>query len=205
MSSVAVYGRVVSHQTLDDSTPLQPIEPYGQSKAEAEAVTVKACDGHAMTWTVVRPPLVYGPRAPGNFGRLVDLVRRGVPLPLAAANAPRSYIGLDNLVSALECAARHPDAANQAFVVSDGQDVSTAQMIRLIAQGLGRSPRLWWLPESLLRVGAAVVGRAGDASRILDPLHIDSSRFRDTLCWQPPVSMENGLNRTVVSASTGFA
>lgn len=205
VSSIAVYGRGITSQPLDDATLLEPAEPYGLSKAEAELATARACECHAMTWTVVRPPLVYGPVAPGNFRRLVGLVRRGIPLPLAAANAPRSYIGLDNLVSALECAARHPGAARQAFLVSDGEDVGTAQLIRWIAAGLGQRPRLWWVPEPLLRLGAEAVGRADDAARLLDPLRIDSRRFRDTLQWRPPLSLEEGIRRSVAHVSRGAA
>lgn len=199
VSSIAVYGCRVAAQPLDETTPVAPGDHYGQSKADAEAAIAQVCDGRSMEWTVVRPPLVYGPGAPGNFRRLVGLVRSGIPLPLAAATAPRSYMGLDNLVSALECAARHPDAAKRTFVLSDGQDVSTAQLIRWIAEGLGCRARLWWLPERLLRAGAALVGRAGDASRLLDPLRVDSRRFRQTLRWQPPVSVEDGVRCSVAS------
>jgi nucleoside-diphosphate-sugar epimerase len=156
-----------------------------------------------MAWTVVRPPLVYGPSAPGNFGRLVGLVRRGIPLPFAAVNAPRSYIGLDNLVSALERAVTHPAAANQAFLVSDGQDVGAAQLVRWIALGLGRCPRLWRVPESLLRSCAGALGRADDAARLLDPMHIDSRRFRETLHWEPHMSVEEGVRRSVAGVDAG--
>lgn len=199
VSSIAVYGRGVAAAPLDEATPLAPADAYGRSKVEAEKAIARAAEGHAMTWTVVRPPLVYGPGAPGNFRRLVDLVRRGIPLPLAAARAPRSYVGLDNLVSALVRAATHPGAANRCFVVSDGQDVGTADLIRLIAEGLGRAPRLWWVPEAVLRVGAAAAGRAGDASRLLDPLRIDSGRIRDALGWRAPVSLADGIRQSVAS------
>lgn len=205
VSSIAVYSRKAATQGLDEASPLAPDDPYGRSKAEAEVALVEAAQGSVMTWTVIRPPLVYGPDAPGNFRRLVGLVRRGIPLPLAAANAPRSYIGLDNLVSALECAARQPEAANQAYLVSDGEEAGTAQLIRWIAQGLARPPRLFCVPEAALRLGAAAVGRASDAARLLDPLRVDSRRFRDTLRWQPPVSFEEGVRHSVASASTRAA
>lgn len=199
VSSIAVYGRGGGADALDETTPLAPTDAYGRSKVDAERAIARAAEGHAMTWVVVRPPLVYGPAAPGNFRRLVGLVRSGLPLPLSAARAPRSYVGLDNLVSALVCVATHPDAANQCFVVADGQDVGTAQLIRLIAEGMGRRPRLWWVPETVLRLAAAAAGRAGDAARLLDPLRIDSRRIRDTLGWHAPVSLEDGVRRSVAT------
>lgn len=202
VSSIAVYGRSVAAEALDESTPPAPKDPYGRSKLEAEQALARAAEGHAMTWTVVRPPLVYGPGAPGNFRRLVELVRRGVPLPLAAAHAPRSYVGIDNLVSALVSVSTHPNAANRCFVISDGQDVGTADLIRLIAQGLGRAPRLWWVPQAVLRLGAAAAGRSGDASRLLDALRVDSARIRESLGWKAPVSLEDGVRRSVATVST---
>jgi nucleoside-diphosphate-sugar epimerase len=201
VSSIAVYGHVSSIKMLNDYTKLNPVEPYGHSKAQAEEIIAKACLGNEMTWTVLRPPLVYGPNAPGNFGRLIELVRRRVPLPLAAANALRSYIGLENLVSALECAALHPNAANQAFVISDGQEICTAELIKVIAREMDCSPNLWWIPKPLLRVVASIFGRNGEASKLLDSLQIDSSRFRNTLNWQPPVSLVDGLSLSILNVN----
>lgn len=203
VSSIAVYGRTKVGETLDESSAVAPGDSYGKSKLEAEEALARAAEGTAMTWTVVRPPLVYGPQAPGNFRKLVELVRRGVPLPLAAARAPRSYVGIDNLISALVCLAAHPDAAGRCFVISDGQDVGTADLIRLIAQGMGRTPRLWWVPEPALRLALSAVGRGGDASRLLDALRIDSSRIRRELGWRPPVSLEDGVRRSVSGGSSG--
>lgn len=199
VSSIAVYGRGAGADTIDEATPTAPTDAYGQSKLDAEQAIARAAEGHAMTWVVVRPPLVYGPAAPGNYRRLVGLVRSGLPLPLSAARAPRSYVGLDNLVSALVCVATHPAAADQCFVVTDGEDVGTAQLIRWIAEGMGRAPRLWWVPEALLRLGAAAAGRGGDAARLLDPLRIDSRRIRDALGWQAPVPARDGVRRSVAT------
>lgn len=199
VSSIAVYGRSGGAGKLDETTPLAPTDAYGQSKVDAERAIPRAAEGHAMTWVVVRPPLVYGPDAPGNFRRLVGLVRSGLPLPLSATRAPRSYVALDNLVSALACVATHSGAANQCFVVTDGEDVGTAQLIRWIAEGMGRAPRLWWVPEAVLRFGATAIGRGGDAARLLDPLRIDSRRIRETLGWNAPVSPEEGVRRSVAT------
>lgn len=197
LSSVAVYGRKTKIKPIDDDTPFDPDGAYGQSKAHAEAIIARAANGTKMSWSVLRPPLVYGPNAPGNFRRLVKAVEAGVPLPLAAAKMPRSYIGLDNLVSAIIRVATHPCASNQGFVVSDGQDVSTAEMISLIAAGLGRPSRLWWAPESVLRLTAALLGRSTDAARLFDPLLIDSQKIKSQLGWQPLVGIEDGVRLAV--------
>jgi nucleoside-diphosphate-sugar epimerase len=197
VSSMAVYGRNCGSKLIDEMTPLTPNDAYGQSKMDAEEAIVASAEGHTMNWVVVRLPLVYGPGAPGNFRRLVGLVRSGLPLPLSAARSPRSYVGLDNLTSALVCVARHPAAANQCFVVTDGEDVSTVQLIRWIAEGMGRHPRLWWIPEELLRFGAAAIGRGDDAARLLDPLRSDSGRIREALGWRPPLSPKEGVLRSV--------
>jgi nucleoside-diphosphate-sugar epimerase len=199
VSSIAVYGRNVGADTIDEATPLAPTDAYGKSKVDAESAIARAAEGGVMSWVVVRPPLVYGPDAPGNFRRLVGLVRSGLPLPLLSARAPRSYVGLDNLVSALICLATHPAAANQCFVVTDGEDIGTAQLIRWIAKGMGRAPRLWWVPEAVLRLGAAATGRGADAARLLDPLRIDSRRIRETLGWSAPLSPEEGVRRSVAT------
>ncbi|QRJ65591.1 NAD-dependent epimerase/dehydratase family protein [Azospira restricta] len=198
LSSISVHGRRPGGGRIDEATPLAAEDAYGRSKANAERAVADAAAGERMTWTVVRPPLVYGPAAPGNFRRLVGLVRRGVPLPLRGAKAPRSYIGLDNLVSALICAATHPAAANRAFVVADDEDVGTADLIRLISDAMGRPARLWWIPEHLLRVVAAVVGRGGAAERLLDPLQVDCRQIMDALGWQPPLGLREGVRRAVL-------
>jgi nucleoside-diphosphate-sugar epimerase len=205
VSSISVYGCSGGAGKLDETTPLAPKDAYGQSKVDAERAIAFAAEGGGMAWVVVRPPLVYGPNAPGNFQRLVGLVRSGLPLPLSTARALRSYVGLDNLVSALACVATHPSAANQCFVVTDGEDVGTAQLIRWIAEGMGRAPRLWWVPEVVLRIGAAVTGRRGDAARLLDPLRIDSRRIRETLGWDAPVSPEEGVRRSVATVGVQLA
>lgn len=205
VSSMAVYGRRYGPEIIDEMTPLTPTDSYGQSKMEAERAIVASAEGQAMNWVVVRSPLVYGPGAPGNFRRLVGLVRSGLPLPLSAARALRSYVGLDNLISALVCIARHPAAANQCFVVTDGEDVSTAQLIRWIAEGMGRPPRLWWIPEGLLRFVAAATGRGGDAARLLDHLRSDSRRIRETLGWSPPLTPKEGVLRSVAAVGAELA
>jgi len=137
--------------------------------------------------------MVYGAGAPGNFRILAKWVRRGIPLPLLAARSPRSYIGIDNLIEALLCVTEHPKAANRIYLVSDNNDLGTADLISLMARALGRRPRLWWLPQWSLRLGAVFLGRAADAERILGGLQLDTAAIRNELGWTPHVPVEIGI------------
>ncbi len=199
LSSVAVHGR--QGGCLDESSPLHPADSNGRTKAIAEACLKKIAHATPMEWTVVRPPLVYGPGAPGNFRILARLIRRGIPLPLMAARAPRSYIGIDNLIAALLCVTAHPKAANRTYLVSDNNDLGTADLIRLMARALGRGPRLWWLPSWSLRLGAMLLGRAADAERVLGRLQLDTSAIRNELGWMPAIPIDVGIVLAMTNGS----
>jgi nucleoside-diphosphate-sugar epimerase len=141
--------------------------------------------------------MVYGAGARGNFRRLVGLVRTGLPLPLGAATAPRSFIGVDNFADAVISCLTHPRAANQVFLVSDAETTSTADFVRRIAGVLGRRAWLPAVPPSLLRPTFGLAGRALDFRRLFDPLDLDCSRIRTQLDWSPPMSLDEGLQRAV--------
>ncbi len=149
---------------------------------------------------VVRPPLVYGPGVKGNLARLLKLVRLGLPLPLGALQNKRSLIGLDNLVDLLIRCVDHPEAAGQTFLVSDGEDLSTPDLIRQMAAAMNRSPRLFPLPISLLRLAGSAFGKRAEIDRLVGSLQIDSSHTRRVLGWTPPVSVEEGVRRMVQGA-----
>ena len=197
LSTISVYGQKAGVNPINESTPFAPDNAYSESKVDAEALIVKIANGSRMAWTILRPPLVYGPNAPGNFRRLVKMIQAGVPLPLAAANQPRSYIGLDNLVSAIMRTATHQKARNQGFVVSDGQDISTSDLISLVAKALGCRSRLWWMPELAIRTAATLAGRSADASKLFDSLQIDSTKIRHQLGWAAPIPLEEGVHLAV--------
>jgi nucleoside-diphosphate-sugar epimerase len=146
---------------------------------------------------ILRPPLVYGPGARGNFARLVRLVARGVPLPLGAVRNRRSLLYVGNLVDAIVRALEHPAGANQSFMVSDGEDLSTPELVRRIARALGKPARLVPVPPALLRLGGTLAGRSADVARLLDDLVVDSSRIRARLDWTPPCRLDEGLDRSV--------
>jgi nucleoside-diphosphate-sugar epimerase len=146
-----------------------------------------------MAITIIRPTLVYGPNAPGNFGRLVKLVRSGVPLPLAAINNSRSMIALDNLTDFIARCVAHPGAANETFVVSDGEDLSTPTIIREIAAGIGKSPRLFPIPAPLLEICLATIGKRNLYHQLCESLCVDSSKSRSLLDWAPPLDARSAI------------
>ena len=148
-----------------------------------------------MEVVIIRPPLVYGPDAPGNFGSLMRWLRRGVPLPLGAIHNQRSLVALDNLVDLLVTCLMHHAAANQTFLVSDGDDVSTTQLLRRMGQAMGRPARLVPVPVCWLKLAAAMVGQRDVAQRLCGSLQVDIEKTRRLLGWTPPVSLDEGLKK----------
>jgi hypothetical protein len=146
---------------------------------------------------IIRPPLVYGPGVKANFRTLLEWIERGVPLPLASIQNKRSLVGLDNLVDLVITCIDHPGAANQTFMVSDNEDLSTPELISTISRAMGKSPRLFPFPVSVLRKVAEWVGRGSAAARLCDSLQVDIRHTMDTLGWRPPVSVEEGVQKTV--------
>ena len=171
-------------------------DPYSGSKAEAERLLGEASRHSGLECVIVRPPLVYGPRVKANFLRLMRLVDSGVPLPLASVANHRSLLFVGNLADALYTCIGHPRAAGQALSVSDGEDVSTPELIRRIARALGRPARLFPFPVALLRLAGGLAGQRQAIDRLTGDLTIDLSPIRAALGWRPPFSMELGLAET---------
>ena len=194
LSSIKVNGEetLPGQSYSEDSTPA-PIDPYGVSKWEAEQGLEKVCAQTGMEFVIIRPPLIYGPGVKANFQKLMGLVAKGLPLPLGALNNQRSILALDNLVSFIAEVVTNPLAANQRFLLSDGEDVSTTQLLKLIARGMGKSIWLLPVPAFFLRAAAQVLGASAAADRLLGSLQIDSSKARQLLQWQPPLSVEEGI------------
>ncbi|WP_237708640.1 NAD-dependent epimerase/dehydratase family protein [Marinobacterium stanieri] len=194
LSSIGVNG--VSNQapfTVNDSP--NPSEPYAYSKWEAEQGLLQIAEQTDMEVVIIRPPLVYGPNAPGNFGRLVRWVEKGIPLPLGAVHNHRTLVGLDNLVDLIRVCIDHPAAANQVILAGDDEDVSTTQILRGIAEGMGKSSRLIPVPESLLWAGACMLGKRVMAEKVLGSLQVDISETKRLLDWEPPYSFAEGMKR----------
>jgi nucleoside-diphosphate-sugar epimerase len=197
LSTTTVYGDRSRGRAFDESSPTAPATPYAQSKLDAERRVAEALAGSATELVILRPPLVYGPGAKGNFARLVRLVRRGVPLPLASVRNRRSLVFVGNLVDAIVRVLDHPAAAGRTYIVSDGEDISTPDLIARAAAALGRPPRLFAFPPALLRFAGVLLGRRDEIGRLLDDMAVDGSRIRVELGWRPPFSLTEGLAHSV--------
>ena len=206
LSSIGVNGVFtdVLPQPLDGGLPrfahddtANPVESYAISKWEAEQALWEISAETGLEVVVMRPPPVYGPSPKGKLAHLLKLVRSGVPLPLAAVKNKRSLIGLDNLVDILIRCIDHPAAAGQTFLVSDGEDLSTPDLLRHMAAAMGRSARLVPVPVSLLRLTGSALGKRAEIDRLVGSLQIDSSHTRQVLGWTPPVSVQEGIRRMV--------
>tara|TARA_Y100000758_G_scaffold276990_1_gene222126 strand:- start:2396 stop:3109 length:714 start_codon:yes stop_codon:yes gene_type:complete len=194
ISSIGVNGNVNTHPFTADDLP-NPAEHYALSKWEAEQGLWQMQQETGMEVVIIRPPLVYGPGAPGNFGSLVRWVERGVPLPLGAVHNSRALVGIDNLVDLIVRCIDHPSAANQVFLAGDGEDLSTTGLLRGVAKAMGKRGILLPVPAGLLLFGATLLGRKAMAQRLLGSLQVDISKTCELLDWQPPYTVEEGLRR----------
>ena len=194
ISSIGVNGNINTRPFCVDDQP-NPAEHYAQSKWEAEQGLMQLAAETDMEIVIIRPPLVYGSGAPGNFGSLVRWVEKGIPLPLGAIHNKRSLVGIDNLVNLIIRCIDHPAAANQVFLAGDGEDLSTSELLRGMAQAMGKPARLIPVPAGLLQFGATMLGKKAMAQRLLGSLQVDISKTCELLDWQPPYTVEEGLRR----------
>lgn len=199
LSSIKVSGEfteVGEAFTADDVSA--PEDPYGVSKHEAEQLLRQISAETGMEVVIIRPPLVYGPGVKANFESMMRWLARGVPLPLAAvAQNRRSLVALDNLVDLIVTCLNHPAAANQTFLVSDGEDLSTAELLKRMGAAMGHPAHLFYLPPVLLKLGATILNKLGIYQRLCGSLQLDIAKTRDLLGWTPPVSVDEGLRRAV--------
>jgi nucleoside-diphosphate-sugar epimerase len=195
LSSIKVNGELteVGHPFTADDAPA-PEDPYGLSKHEAEQALRQIAADTGMEVVIIRPPLVYGPGVKANFESMMRWLARGVPLPLAAVTQNRrSLVALDNLVDLIATCLSHPAAANQTFLVSDGEDLSTVDLLKRMGAALGCPARLFHLPSGLLKLGAALVRKPGIYQRLCGSLQLDIAKTRQLLGWSPLVSVDEGL------------
>ena len=195
ISSVKVNGEEAPASYTSDSLP-QPFECYGVSKWEAEQVLRCVEEETGLEVVIVRPTLVYGPGVKANFLNMMKAVQRGIPLPFASIDNKRSLIYVGNLADALAVCAMHPAAAGKTYLVSDGEDVSTPELIRRVASAMDMPARLFACSPSLLRLAGTVTGRGAAVNRLLGSLTVDSSMIRQDLGWLPPFTMDEGLRET---------
>ncbi|MDB5796429.1 MAG: hypothetical protein JWP36_331 [Paucimonas sp.] len=194
ISSVKVNGEAGHHAAQDEPAPA---DPYGVSKAEAEAGLHKIGAASGLETVVIRPPLVYGPGVGANFLRLMRAVDRGMVLPFGRVENRRSLIFVGNLASGIAQCLTHPAAAGRTWMISDGQDLSTPELVTMLAHHLGRPPRLMPVPVPVMRWAAAALGKSQEADRLLGNLTVDSDPIRNELGWQAPYSVDQGLAATV--------
>lgn len=199
VSTIKVNGEeTVPDRPFTADDPPAPLDPYGRSKAEAEAALLELAATSGMDVVIVRPPLVYGPGARANFLALTQWLARGVPLPLGAVrDNRRTLLALDNLIDLIERCIDHSAAANQIFLAGDGEDLSTAELLRRTAEAMQVRARLVNVPVSVLRAGGTILGRSAMVQRLCGSLQADISKTRRALDWQPPVGVDEGLRRAV--------
>lgn len=197
VSSVKVNGESTSSgRAFSEEDAPSPQDAYGLSKWEAEQALLEVARETGLEVVIVRPPLVYGPGVGGNFLRLMNWIDRGWPLPLGSVSNARSLIYLGNLVDVLTICVESPRAAGKIFLASDGEDVSTPELIRRLARVMGRQPRLISIPPAILRIAGLLTGKSAETERLLGSLCVDSSRIRRELQWTPPFPLEQGLRET---------
>lgn len=173
-----------------------PVDPYGISKYEAEQGLFELSDNTGMEVVVIRPVLVYGPGVKANFSTMMRWLYKSIPLPLGAIDNRRSLIALNNLVDLIVTCIDHPNAAKQVFLASDGNDLSTSQLLTKLATALERPLRLFAVPAWLLFAAATVVGKKPMADRLFDSLQVDIQKTREYLDWHPPLSLDDALAQT---------
>ena len=195
ISSIGVNGAETLQQPFTAQDRAAPHSPYTVSKYEAERGLQALAAKTGMEVVIIRPPLVYGPGAPGNFGSLMRWLKRGVPLPLGAIHNQRSLVALDNLVDLIVTCLTHPAAANQTFLVSDGEDVSTTELLRRMGQAMGHPARLIPVPGGWLKLAATLVGKRDVAQRLCGSLQVDIEKTRQLLGWNPPLTLDQGLKK----------
>lgn len=199
LSSIKVNGEKTDiGKPFTEESKVDPIDPYGISKLEAEEGIREICKVTGMEYVFIRPPLIYGPGVKANFLKLMELVKMHIPLPLKKITNRRSFLALDNLINFILLAARHPLAANQLFLLADNSSMSTPFLMEQMARSMGySSARLFSTPIKLFEIIARCSGRSGAFERLTDSLEVDSKKARQLLEWQQPLSTQDAIRLTV--------
>ena len=198
VSTIKVNGEGEPDRPYSASDEPHPSDAYARSKWLGEKYLYEVVAATAMQGVVLRAPLVYGPEVKGNFLRLLHWVQTGRPVPLGGIDNARSLVSIWNLCDLLRLAMEHPAAAGGTWMVSDGEDLSTPELVRRIAHAMGRRVRLLPIPAPLLRLGGALLGKGAEMRRLCGSLTVDIAPTRERLGWAPPLSIDEALERTVV-------
>jgi len=196
LSTVKVNGELTPQASFTARDEPRPVGAYAVSKWQGELALQKAALGSQLEAVTVRSPLVYGPGVRANFLRLMDSIRRGTPLPFGAVRNLRSLINVWNLADVLVRAAEHPLAAGRVWMVSDGVDVSTPELLSALGRAMGRAARLVPVPVGILRLAGALTGKRAEVDRLCGSLVVEISETRSQLDWTPAVTLQLGLERT---------
>ena len=193
MSSIGVNGSVTLQQPFTEDAIPQPHADYAVSKLEAEHELKKLFAGSDTELVIIRPPLVYAAHAPGNFARLLKLVASNLPLPFAGTNNKRSFVALENLVDFIQTCIEHPNAANQTFLVADQTPISTRELVQYLKQGMGKPARFIYIPQPLMKLGAACIGKSKLYEQLFESLEVDTTKAQKLLGWTAPLSTQQAM------------
>lgn len=197
ISSVKVNGEAtMPGEPFGIMSSPDPQDPYAISKLEAEKSLRRVEKETGLEVVIIRPPLVYGPGVKANFLRILKAVQKGFPLPFGLVNNQRSLVFIDNLVDLILICMDHPAAAGQTFLVSDREDLSTPELIQKLARTMGKECRLFPVPPAILRLGGRMMGKKREMDRLLNSLQVDIRHTFETLGWNPPISVDEGLQET---------
>lgn len=199
LSTVKVNGESTSNKPFNEFDLPHPQDAYAISKWEAEEALKKISKDTGMELVIIRSPLAYGPNVKANFLKMIQYVKRGIPLPLGAIQNKRSLIGIDNLVDFIVTIICHPKAANHTFLISDDEDISTTDLLRRIGKHIGKPARLIPLHPRILSFLLTILGRQDFGDRLLGSLEVDITKAKKLLAWSPPKTLDEGLRATVIS------
>ena len=197
LSSIKVNGEGSNHHAYSAEDPPYPQDAYARSKLSAEIAVRDVCEATGVEFVIIRSPLVYGPGVRANFRSLLKILTLGVPLPFGSINNRRSLVGVGNLVSFIETCMTHPSATGRVWLISDGEDVSTAGLVRKLSRLMQRPDRLFAFPPRWLRRLGKIAGLDAQMSRLCDSLMVDATPAYDRLNWRPRMSVDEGLALTV--------
>lgn len=196
-SSIKVNGESTPlDNKFTETDPINPQDPYGISKSEAELALHQIASRSNLEVVIVRPSLIYGAGVKGNFMQMLKVLAKKIPLPLASVHNRRSLVYVENLVDALITCATHPAAAGETYLVSDGEDISTPDLLQRLGGAMGRPARLFPCPLLLLKLAGRLTGKSNQIERLLGSLQVDSGKIRRELNWIPPYSLQQGLQAT---------
>jgi nucleoside-diphosphate-sugar epimerase len=195
LSTIKVNGEKTICTPYRAEDQPRPQDAYSLSKLQGEQILQEGSRRSGMEWVIIRPPLVYGPFVKGNFRRLLQLAKTRFPLPFSTLKKRRSFVSIDNLCSFIECCLSHPNAHGEVFLVSDNQDLSIAEFIKILRRALGRWSLLFPFPIFLLKIAAFFTGKGKEINRLLDSLQVNIEKSIRLLNWQPVCTVEEAIKK----------